>query len=100
MSNKEAVDRMSGRDDGPIWETWVILCLGTFFIFIHLYSGIYGSPDSLLYRSLHVNTALALVFLTRPLGKGIFKALDLVMIAGAIWVQTYFFIELEVQGFS
>lgn len=95
MSNSNAVDRLSGRADGPIWEAWAILCLGTFFILIHLYSGIFGSPDSLLYRSLHVNTALALVFLTRPLGKGLLKAFDFVLIAGAVWVQVYFFIELE-----
>lgn len=77
------------------WQPWAVLCLSAFFILLHLYGGLYGAPDALLYRSLHVNVALLLVFLTRPLGTGLLRAVDYLLIAGALWVQAYFFIELE-----
>ena len=93
MSNSPSTDRLLGQGSGALWEAWVILGLGAFFILIHLYAGIYGAPDALLFRSLHVNVALALVFLTRPLG--VFRAIDFVLVAGVAWVQVYFFIELE-----
>lgn len=75
--------------------SWTVLVLGMFFVLMHLYGGTYGAPDSLLYRSLHVNVALALVFLTRPLGSGWIRSIDYLLVAGALCVQTYFFIELE-----
>ncbi|MEM9048562.1 MAG: TRAP transporter fused permease subunit [Pseudomonadota bacterium] len=73
---------------------WAVLVFSTFFILIHLYGAIYSAPDALLYRSLHVTTALVLVFLTKPL-PGLWRWLDILFIAGVIWVQIYFFIELE-----
>ena len=95
-SGSKATDRLSGADNGgALLEAWAVLCLGTFFVLTHLYAGIFGSPDALLFRSLHVNVALALVFLSRPLGGRALRLLDLVLVAGVVWVQVYFFIELE-----
>ena len=95
MTNTPATQRLAGGPGGAHSEAWAILSLGVFFILIHLYAGAFGSPDALLFRSLHVNTALALVFLSRPLGRGWLRLADLAMVAGAAWVQIYFFIELE-----
>ena len=95
MNTSPSTDRLLGQGSGSLWEAWVILGLGAFFILIHLYAGIFGAPDALLFRSLHVNVALALVFLTRPSGTGLWRLTDLLLVAGAVWVQVYFFIELE-----
>ena len=75
-------------------KAWAIIILSSFFILIHLYAGIYSPPDALLYRSLHTTTALVLVLLTRPL-PGKLHLIDILLVAGVLWVQTYFFIELE-----
>lgn len=77
---------------GP--TAWAVLVLSTFFILIHLYGAIYSAPDALLYRSLHVTSALVIVFLIKP-SPGVWRWLDFLFIAGTIWVQIYFFIELE-----
>jgi len=75
-------------------EGWAVLALGTFFILIHLYAAWHGSPDALLMRSLHVSTALALVFLTVPL-PGPLRAIDGLALLGVAGVQVWFFWELE-----
>ncbi len=95
MTEKTALGRVTGETDGRLVDSWAILTLSTLFVLIHLYAGIYGSPNALLFRSLHVNIALVLVFLTRPLGSGLPRIADLAMIAGTLWVQAYFMIELE-----
>ena len=95
MSDSTALGCLTGPGRARDAEAWAILVLGVFFVLIHLYAGIHGSPDALLYRSLHVTVALVLVFLTRPLGSGLLRLADYAMIAGAVWVQAYFFIELE-----
>ncbi len=95
MNNSPATQELTTHGAAQSLRGWAILCLGVFFILMHLYGGIYGAPDALLYRSLHVNVALLLVFLTRPFGSGRWRWLDLPLLAGAAWVQIYFFIELE-----
>lgn len=79
--------------------SFAILTLSFFFVLIHLYAGIYGSPDSLFFRSLHVNIALVVVFLAWPLGgesqRPWQRAIDLLWVAGALWVQLYFAMEIE-----
>ncbi|MEM1315774.1 MAG: hypothetical protein AAGI51_14540, partial [Pseudomonadota bacterium] len=93
-----ALPRLIRRDDRSAFATacaWAALVLGAFFILIHLYAALHGSPDALLMRSLHVTTALALVFLIRPLGTGWLRAIDMLALAGAVGVQVWFFVELE-----
>ncbi|MEM9321031.1 MAG: TRAP transporter fused permease subunit, partial [Pseudomonadota bacterium] len=94
MTTGAATARLTEGGPGSALLAWAVLCLGSFFVLIHLYAGIYGAPDALLYRAVHVCTALALVFLIKPL-PGRWRWLDLLGIAGTLWVQVYFFIELE-----
>ncbi len=84
------------------WRGWVIAFLATFYVLIHLYAGFYGPPESILFRSFHVGTALALVFLYFPLLRHSHgptrlaaRIVDLLLILGAFWVVAYFVIELE-----
>ncbi len=95
MSVSPSVARLTVGSDGSPLLAWTVLVLSVFFILLHLYAGIYGAPDALLFRSLHVNVALALVFLVRPLGRGWPRFVDFILVVGAVWVQIYFFIELE-----
>ena len=88
------------------WRGWVIAVLGTFYVLIHLYAGFYGPPESMLFRSFHVGTALALVFLyfpllrhTRGLTRLLAQTIDLLLILGAVWIISYFVIELETWDF-
>ncbi|MFT6305204.1 MAG: TRAP transporter 4TM/12TM fusion protein [Gammaproteobacteria bacterium] len=76
------------------WLAWSVVTLSVFFILIHLYAGLYSPPDSMLFRSIHTTTALALVLLTKPLANRL-RGLDYFYIAVVVWVQIYFFIELE-----
>ena len=84
------------------WRGCVIAFLATFYVLIHLYAGFYGPPESILFRSFHVGTALALVFLYFPLLRHSHgptrlaaRIVDLLLILGAFWVVAYFVIELE-----
>jgi TRAP transporter 4TM/12TM fusion protein len=79
----------------------LIAVLSAFYVYIHLYAGIFGAPDTQLMNSLHVTIALILVFMTSPLvprtsprySYGL--AFDLVCVVGAIICATYFLIEIE-----
>jgi len=73
---------------------WLVVVLSVFFILIHLYAGIYSPPDALLFRSLHTTTALFIVLLIWPL-PGRLRILDFFLMGVVLWVQVYFFIELE-----
>lgn len=95
MSASPSVKQLTVGAQSSSALAWAVLCLSVFFILLHLYAGIYGPPDALLFRSLHVNVALALVFLIRPLSKGPLRFVDFALVLGAVWVQIYFFIELE-----
>lgn len=83
------------------WRGWLSGTLGIFFVLVHLYAGIYGPPDAMLLRSVHVGIALALVFLYYPLGgkKGgqapIALAIDLLLVLGSLWTIGYYLIELD-----
>ncbi|MEO0679985.1 MAG: TRAP transporter fused permease subunit [Pseudomonadota bacterium] len=93
-----ALPRLIRGSDASAFDAaaaWAALGLGVFFVLIHVYVAVYSSPDALLMRSLHVTSALALVFLTRPLGRGWIRAIDLLAVAGAVGVQVWFFVELE-----
>ena len=72
----------------------LVVVLSVFFILIHLYAGVYSPPDALLFRSLHTTTALLLVLLIKPLPHRL-RFFDFFMMAVIVWVQCYFFIELE-----
>ena len=84
---------------GRSWRSisaFVVLVTAAFFVLIHIYAGVFGSPDSLFFRSLHVNCALILVFLTKPLSRYFWlRWLDMLLIVAAVWVQIYFILELE-----
>ena len=88
------------------WRGWTIAFIGAFYVFIHIYAGFYGPPESILFRSLHVAAALALVFLYFPLfkdGTPAMRALgtlvDLAFIAGSLWIAGYFIVYLETWDF-
>lgn len=80
---------------------WAVMVVCAFYVFIHLYIGIYGSPDSQLMNALHVNAALVLVFLTKPLlprassGYVFGRAFDILAIAACIWCTGYFLAEIK-----
>lgn len=80
---------------------WLVAVMCTFYVFIHLYIGFYGSPDSQLLNALHVNSALALVFMTMPLAARSnrlyrpARMLDIIAIFGCIWCVGYFISEIE-----
>ena len=80
---------------------WAVAVLCTFYVFIHIYLGFYGSPDSLLVNSLHVNTALAIVFMTMPMFPDesshykLGRALDVLAILATLWCAGYFISEIR-----
>lgn len=87
------------------WRGWLTGTLGIFFVLLHLYSGIYGPPDAMLLRALHVGIALALVFLNYPLAARagpqppIALAIDLLLVLGSLWTIGYYIIELDTWDF-
>lgn len=89
------------RVNGTTMFHWAVAVLCTFYVYIHLYIGFFGSPDSLLLNSLHVNTALAIVFMTMPLfptGSRFHKLgrwLDLIAIVATLWCAGYFISEIR-----
>ncbi len=100
MSDTTAYLIRPNRTGGPTMVAWIVLVLAVFFVVIHLYAGFYGSPDSLLFRSLHVCAALILVFLCNPLRRfgRLGRPIDVVLCLGTLWCQTYFLIELDTWG--
>ncbi|QKV19116.1 TRAP transporter permease [Oricola thermophila] len=80
---------------------WLVAVLCTFYVFIHLYIGIYGSPDSQLLNALHVNTALAIVFMTMPLLRRDHPAylfgrvLDFLALCACVGCTIYFMMEIK-----
>ncbi len=88
------------------WRGWLIAFIGAFYVFIHIYAGLYGPPESLLFRAFHVGTALALVFLYFPLFRhastpvrNLGTLLDVLFIVGSLWIAAYYVIELETWEF-
>lgn len=80
-------------------RSFLIVTLSIFFVLIHIYASVFGSPGSLFFRSLHVNVALLIVLLAKPLGGSTprwwQRAIDLFCLAGVVWVLGYFVAELE-----
>lgn len=80
---------------------WLVAVVCTFYVFIHLYIGFYGSPDSQLLNALHVNAALAIVFMSMPLAPRrsrhyrLSRSVDVIAIFGCIWCTGYFIAEIE-----
>ncbi len=80
---------------------WLIAVLCTFYVFVHLYAGIYGAPDTQLLNSLHVTLALALVFLTTPLirrgrrGHRLGRLVDALAVLASFASAGYFLVELD-----
>jgi TRAP transporter 4TM/12TM fusion protein len=91
----------AGRPLAKTSYHWLVAVLCVFYVFIHVYIGFYNSPDSQLLNSLHVNSALALVFLTMPLLPRTSRfyitgrAIDALAILGCLWCQIYFLNEIE-----
>lgn len=77
-------------------RAWAILTLALFFTLIHFYTGLYGAPPTMLFRMVHLTTALALIFLLFPLGRhwsqppGPLAAIDLLLFAAALWLAWYY----------
>lgn len=84
---------------GRALRAWVVGTLGLFYVLIHVYSAYYGSPNSMMFRTLHVGAALALVFLYLPLRAGPdgrqplpWLAVDVLFFFGSLWISAYFII--------
>lgn len=98
MSDTDSLGRLIRADRAAPLEAlaaWAVLVLGVFFVLIHLYAGLHSAPNALLFRALHVCTAMVLVFLTRPAGPGAWRLVDLLLIAATLWVQGWFFLNID-----
>ncbi len=80
------------------FRAYAIMCLAMFFVLMHLYAGVYGEPDFIVYRSLHVTIALALIFIAtmKPTTLSVFFGLCL--LGATIFVQGYYFAVLDSWG--
>lgn len=85
----------------PTWTRWAIVVLAFLFIVFHLYAGIWGPPDAILFRAVHLCLALPLVFLCFPLGRawhgkiGPPFVIDVLLLLGCAWLATYFVMEID-----
>ena len=104
MSSMSSTEVLLGHPSAPAVDRafhWLVAVVCTFYVFIHLYLGFYGSPDSQLLNALHVNSALAIVFMTRPAvarGNAIYVPLrfvDALAVLGCLWCAAYFLIEID-----
>jgi TRAP transporter 4TM/12TM fusion protein len=84
---------------GRTARAWIIAWLGVWWILIHVYAGFYGAPNAMLFRTLHLGIALALVFLYIPTGAKDgrqplhFFLFDVLLVLGSLWSSLYFIIE-------
>lgn len=80
---------------------WTVAVLCTFYVYIHIYIGFYGSPDSLLLNSLHVTTALAIVFMTMPMATAdsrwhvAGRMMDILALVATVWCAGYFIAQIH-----
>jgi TRAP transporter 4TM/12TM fusion protein len=90
---------------GRAVRVWTVAFLGLFYVLIHVYSAFYGSPNAMLFRTLHVGVALALVFLYLPLGAkgrpqpGWLALLDWLFVVGSLWISGYFMLFYDTWEF-
>ena len=75
-----------------------------FFCILHLYTAIYGAPESKLFLTVHLTMAMVLVFMIKPLGSGmIARLIDLVLCAMAFGILAYMlfnFDEWDLRNFA
>lgn len=104
MDSSYAISALTaGRVGGMqrIFRAASIAAMGLFYVFIHLYAAVYGSPDTQLMNSLHVTIALVLVFLLNPLARSggyvalLWGVVDLLCILGSVLCIFYFLTELK-----
>ena len=85
----------------PAIIPWAIAVLATFFILLHLDTGMFGGPDATIFLTIHVCTALAVVFLVSPSKRKWHQPLnryfliDALCIAGSFWVAAYILFNIE-----
>lgn len=61
-----------------------------FFSIAHLYTAIYGSPESKLFLMVHLSAAMVLAFMLKPLGSGkIAAVIDFILSAAAFGILGY-----------
>jgi TRAP transporter 4TM/12TM fusion protein len=61
-----------------------------FFCILHLYTAIYGAPETKLFLMVHLTVAMMLAFLIKPLGSGkIARLIDLTLCAMAFGILGY-----------
>ncbi len=95
----------NGAPPGHVARAWLIAWLGLSWMLLHLYSGFYGSPNAMLFRTLHLGVAMALVFLYMPTGGKRerqplpFVLIDILLFAGCLWTSVYFFIFYDTWEF-
>lgn len=103
MNNVLQVLTGHGAPTGRLVRMWLIAWLGMTWMLIHIYSGFYGSPNAILYRTLHVGLALALVFLYMPTGSGRWRdrqplplvLFDAVLVIASLSISAYFMLFLD-----
>jgi len=75
---------------GAIVRRAATLLLAAFLLLFHLYAGAFGPPTNLVFLSVHLCTALALLVLLRPLGPGVAcRLVDAALFAGIVFVLSY-----------
>ena len=86
-------------------RAWLIAWIGLSWMLIHLYAGFYGSPNAMLFRTLHLGVAMALVFLYLPTGGDRERQpwplllFDIVNVLACLWISVYFMIFYDTWEF-
>jgi TRAP transporter 4TM/12TM fusion protein len=85
-----------GNVAAPIWYRALIAILTLFLLLFHLYCATYGTPTNIVFLPIHLMTALAILFLTAPIGRRWndpltpASALDLACVAACVAIAAYF----------
>lgn len=85
----------------PALLRWLIALLASYLVLFHLYIGVYGPPTNVVYLSVHLCLALALLFLFSPLRRRWDEALnawsfaDLALVAASLGVLGYFLASID-----
>ncbi len=85
----------------PAVLRWLIVLLASYLVLFHLYIGVYGPPTNVVYLSVHLCLALALLFLFFPLGRrwdeplNARSTIDLLLVAASLGILGYFLASIE-----
>jgi TRAP transporter 4TM/12TM fusion protein len=86
------------RELGRVWSAIAMLLAVSMAVY-HLYTGLFGTPEALKHRSVHLLFALALVFILYPIKSGRDRhkvpIYDLAFIAVAVATVAYLFINYQ-----